>query len=148
MRGPLRWEEHPEKVDWAESSLELSVSEAKGSELGTGHGIGLGEAPGLDTDLGTELGDSLGLCTELGTELGEASGLGTELGTGLGDSPGLGTGLDETPGLGIDLCIDLGESKLLGDRERGNRYRRLHCLCLVTGLVGRSRNRRSRACFR
>ena len=120
MQGPLRWEEHPEKVDWAESSLELSVSEAKGSELGTGLGIGLGESPGLGTELGTELGDSSGL----GTDLGKTLGLGTELGT------------------------DLGEPTLLGDRDQGKRYKRLHCLCLVTGFVGRSRNRRSRTCFR
>ena len=101
-----------------------------------------------DTGLGTELGEPPGLGTGLGTGLGESPGLGTGLGTELGDSSGLCTGLGETPGLGIRLGTDLGEPTLLGDREQGKRYKQLHCLCLVTGFVGRSRNRRSRTCFR
>lgn len=136
LRGPLRWYKIFEKVDWAESSLELSVLEAKGSELGTELGTELGSGLGRpalgDTGLNTALGTAQGDIVGLGTELGEPPGLGTGLGTGLGVSPGLGTELGtelgESSGLGTGLGTGLGEPTLLGDRDQGKRYRQLHFL--------------------
>ena len=137
MRGPLRWLELREQDDWADASSELSVAEATGSD-GTGLGM----------ELGSPLGEPTVLGTGLGTGLGEPPRLGTGIGIGLGESPrlgaGLGTGLGESPRLGDSP----GEPTLLGDRDRGKRCRRLRFLRLVTGSVGRSRNRQSRTCFR
>ena len=151
----MRWFELLEKVDWEDSSLELSAVEAEPEETlhGTGFGTGLGDVVGF----GTGLGESSGLGTVLGTGLGEPPGLGTELGSGLGisslvdkgldtalgtaldDVVGLGTGLGESPGLGTGLLTGLDESTLLGDREWSKRYRRLLFLCSVTSFLCQSR---------
>ena len=120
MRGPLRWFELHEKVDWADSALELSVTESQESLLCT------------------ELGDVIGLGTVLGTVLGEPPGLGTALGTALGDVVRLGT----------VLGTELGESSGLGDTDWGKQYRRLRFLCSITSFFCRSRNRRRRSCLR
>ena len=139
----------------AESSLELSVSYAKGSELGTGPITELGSALGRpalgDTELGTALGTALGDVVGLGTELGEPPGLGTGLGTGLSEPTGLGTelgtGLGESSGLDTGLGTGFSEPTLLGDRDRGKLYRKWRLLCLVTVFDGQLRNQRSRICF-
>ena len=141
-------------MDWEDSALESSVAELQEVSLGTG----LGESSGVGTVLGTGLGESPGPGTKLGSGLGLPAlvntGLGTALGTALGDVVGLdtvlGTEFGESPGLGdIDWGgTGLGEPTLLGDRDRGKRYRRCRFLCSVTSFFGRPRNRRSRQCLR
>ena len=69
-----------------------------------------------------------------------------ELGTGPGT--GLGTELDKAAGLGTEVGTGLGEPTLLGDRERGKRYRQLLLLYLVTSFLCWSRKQRSRTCLK
>ena len=91
LRGPLQSFKLLGKVDWVDSSLELSVAESQESLLD----IGLDDAMGLGTVLGTGLGGSTGLSTELGSGLGIPAlvdtGLGTALDIALGYVVGLGT---------------------------------------------------------